>query len=366
MTTKGKGKRTRRTTVEEEVEPQLPETDDEFRVIAEEDLPPGIENVLAEVGDEVARVVLYRRLKGERQAYVGTVDADEFTLDLVARMWGGGRYVARFSGTQGGFLKGKPGVTFYIDESIKPEPKRPAGVESGTGNGVTDTLMGKLLDRALAPPAPFDPAAVATAIATAASSQLAAMMGAISPLMAKLADLSVGGGGSKGSAAATDVLQAVELGLSLGGKDDGYLPVIKEVGVPLINALERMMAQREPRRALPPAAGPGAGSADVATPSEKPWVAAVRPYVQKIIGFARNGDEPSLWAAVLDRSFPKFAKWLEDAVQRPEFENELLLQFPELGPHQPWVHAFLAEFETEDAPPEAHSVDGSTEDGDGV
>lgn len=334
---KGKGRNVNR----------APEEVFEFGEVGEDELPADILRVLDELGDQISKVAVYRMTENHKQAWVGTIPADEFALDYVARRWGGGRYVARCNGPDGAFVKG---VTFYIDESIRPERK-----DEPSAFG-TDPLTKLLLDRVLAAPAAAagNPMDLVASLAAASATQAQAMMTAMTPLLAKITELASGGGrGGDGNAA--DILQAVELGIGLGGKDEGYMPVIKEVGVPLVRALERMMADRGSGRHR---VAVERGAADVAAPNVEPpapagpaWVDVVRPYVAKLLQFAERGDEPNLWAAVLDTQYPKFARWLDTAVVHPDFEAQLYGHFPELGPHRDWIHAFLVEFgpETDEA-----------------
>lgn len=334
------------------------EQPDEWAQIPEEELPPGVENVLQELGADVARVVLYRRLKGERQAYVGTVDADEFSLDFVARTWGGGRYVARFSGASGGFIKGLPGYTFYIDESIKPEPKKPRTEEaSGDGLGVAELI--KLL-LAREPPAPQkDPMEIAAALSQSAAAQAqamtSAMIGAMTPLLAKITELS--GQQSKGGSL-QEFMSLVDFAAERfgGAERDSYLPVIEKVGVPLV----KFLTERGKGSTAEPETAPATTVQEVKMPPKEPaWVTAFRPYVPKLIMYAQQGDDPGMWAQVLDREFPAVARWLDDAVMHPQFTDELFRRFPELVPHSAWVREFLAEFGPEEPVAEG---EGGTDD----
>lgn len=332
------------------IEVEIPESAlSEFGEVPVADLPPDVDNVLKEIGEDVTRVLLYRRLRGEKQAYVGTVDADEFSMDEVARRWGGGRYLARLVGAEG-IIKG---MTFYIDESIKPQ-RADEREGHGGGNAVTDRLLERLIDKLGDNKPARDPMEIAASLGAVVASQLQTMMGLLTPLLAKASE---GGGNAAGGSSAADILSAVELGISLGGKDEGYLPVIREVGLPLVKALEsQLLARRSAppvvRSAIPATTTPG--EIPLTTPSlEPPWVTAARPYIGKLVEFATRGDDPNVWAGVLDMQFPAFAKWLESAVGDEAFEASLYKHFPELTPHREWVTAFLTEFLPEELPPQA-------------
>lgn len=345
MARKKKGKRI--TTVEEIEVPETPETDPtaaDFAEIPLNELPPDIDNIVKELGEDVTKVLLYRRVGGSKQSYVGTIDADEFSMDYIARTWGGGRYLARIVGSAG-ILKGQ---TFYIDESIKPEPKE----ERAKGGDLNDKLLEKLFDK-LGDRAPQkDPMEIAAAMAAASAAQMQAMMAMMMPLISKMLE-----GGGKGSAA-SDLFEAIQLGLDMGGKDDGYMGVIKEVGVPLVNALERSMgAPQGPRRrlAMPPGSSPAQPEVPVALPigNAPPWVAMLRPYVPRVLAFIQQGATPGTVAAALDLQGPRVARWLEETVvATPDFKALLLQYFPEFAPHGAWLDGFIAEFmpEEEDDP----------------
>lgn len=347
----------------EATDPELRKVLEDFGTVEVNELPPDVDNVLKEIGEDVTKVLLYRRLKGEKQAYVGTVEADEFSLDETARRWGGGRYLARLVGPEG-IMKG---VTFYIDESIKPQPK---DALMTPGSDLNNRLLEKLLDNAIGggnrQPS-VDPAAIAAAIATAASSQLAAMMGAMAPLLGKITELASGGG--KPGSPTSDLFEAINLGLSLGGKDDGIMGAVERVGVPLVkiagDALAMQAAKRGTRRnpaPNPPTGTEGAAVASPGLPAGVPaWVQLVRGFVPTIVEFAARNEDPEILAIGLEQQQPRVADWLDKKVTEPDFEPTLLGAFPALEVHREWVHRFLAEFgpDVEEEPEEiTHEEEG--------
>src|SRR5207245_2451277 len=159
------------------------------------------------------------------------------------RLYGGGRYLARLTKAEGGFIKG---ITFRIDETIKPEARGDDGKLASQADGTRDLLL-KLIEKLGTPAVPArDPMEIAVAMSQVAATQRSSMIGIIGPLIAKLSE------GKGGGASASDILAAVELGIDLGGKDEGMMPVIRDVGVPLVKALEKHMeATNQPEKGAP-------------------------------------------------------------------------------------------------------------------
>jgi hypothetical protein len=352
-----KGKKTKRTIVEEELPPE-PST--EFAEVQAGDLPSNLDQVIDEMEDQVDKVVLYRVSPGQKQAYLRTITIDEAgdggVQDYVARYYGGGQYLARL---QHGRLFVK-GYTFRIDESVKPQAApSTVALAVAPGNTVTDGLVIKLLEKAVDGGGKTDLAGMMQAIATIAAGQASAMMTAMTPLLAKITELASGGG--KGGSMA-DLVAAINLGAELGGdKEEGYLPVLREVGVPLVKALETYMAQMQtkrgaasPVRSIQPAvaaASPGTPAPAVAPeqPTGPPWVAMLAPYVPKLVDFAVHGGDPNIVAGLVYRSNPPLARFLEDAVTDPAFAPALVQHFPALAPHGLWVGQLLDEFREDEA-----------------
>lgn len=312
--------------------------------LGEDEVPRDVADVLAELGEDVNRVNIYRNVKGSPQKYVGVMDVDEFSLEEVGRRWGGGRYVMRFNKTTGGFKKA---YTFYIDDAVKPEPvavREAREGATGMSGSFQEQLLLKLLDR---PPTPaVDWSAVASTVAavmgamkTDPAALFAAMTAATAPLLSRVVE-----NGGKGSNS-KDLFDAIQLGLSMGGeKDEGYLPVIREVGVPLVRALETMMAhQGATRRVLP--RQPGGTTVD--TPADNPlpeWAQQLQPYIGRVVKWASTDDDPGLWATVIAHEVPDLDAFLVANAPNPSFEMALYQHFPQLAPHRTWVRAFLDEF----------------------
>lgn len=352
-------RKTKKTIIEE----QLPEPGD-VQELSEAELPSNIDQVIDELEDTIDRIILYRRTPGQKQAYLRSVSVDEFgeggVQDYVARYYGGGTYLARLQ-RGGNFIKG---YSFTIDESVRAQPvteKAPTA-----SNTVTDQIVVKLLEKAVSGNGGGDMASMMQAIATIAAGQASAMMTAMTPLLAKITELASGGG--KGGGSMADLVAAIQLGADMGGdKENSYLPVIREVGVPLVQALEKYMGNLKrpapnPVPSIQKAVGaipPGAPPALAPVPTGPPWLGLVAPYIPKLVDFAVHGGDPGVVAGLVYNANPPLARFLEDAVEAPEFAGLLVQHFPALAPHGAWVNTLLDEFR-EDPDDEQPAGDGET------
>lgn len=325
-------------------EPEAVKEYEDFAEIPVDDLPADVNNVLAEIGADVTRVVCYRRLKGEKQAYVGTIDAEEFSLDECAARWGGGRYLARLIGP-GGIMKG---VTFYIDESIKPTPKEDPLPKSGA---MAEKLFDKVLDKMDGAHNGRDPMEIAAQMQAASASQaqamVAAMMAAIAPLLAKITEMGAGGGKGVSS---QDMLALIEFGADRFGDkgDTGLAGVVRDVGLPLVSIAERALGGRGATPALPPTTGGPPVTQPLPNPPRPAWAQAIAPYIGQVVDFASRNGDPATLAGVIDVQMPRFARWLENAVQDPAFPDQLFAQFPQLAQYREWVGRLLVEYTPDD------------------
>lgn len=338
----------------------------DFATLTEDQLPVDVMQVLEELGENVSKIVLSRRTQGDKQAYLTTFDADEFSLDLVARTYGGGRYIARFKAAGGAYVQG---ITFVIDESIKADPKPVPAALAGAGGGGDRDLLLKLIEKMGDTSARKDPMEIAAAIAATSSANsqatMTAMMAAMAPLLAKITELASGGGGGK-STPISDLMQAIQLGADLGGDgSDSYLPIIKEVGVPLVQAIEKTLAARTGAApaALLPKPSSSEGPPMTAAAGLPAWTQAVAPFIPKLVEYATQGVEPITIAGIIDASYPRLARWLENAVENPAFEGQLLAYFPALAPHAAWVHGLCGEFLPDEPEPGDGDAEAVSDDG---
>lgn len=331
-------KRVKRTVTEEE----LPEEETpDFQEVGVEDVPPGLEHVMAELGEEVTKVTVWRRQAGKKEAWLASYDAADFTVEEVAHRFGGGHYIARFADTEGKWLRG---WTFYVDESVKPEPRPAPGTVDPAS---APPWMDRLLDRVLSAPAnQKDPMEIAAALASASALQVKNSMDMLLPLIDKLLS------GSKHDTPMNDLMAAIELGTTMGGEKDSYLPVIREVGAPLVRALETYL---QTQRALP-AGNPPVADALAQAPAvpRRTWWDVLMVWVPKVVDAAVQGVDVDPVAALVYNNAPGLARWLEMkmAGDAAGFEAALLERFPTLAPHAEWTHDLLEEFAPEPEPEE--------------
>lgn len=324
---------------------EIPEDEFETREIEADQMEPDVMNLMAQLGEDVAKVHIYRRLKGEKDRYVGVYDAETFDVEEIARDYGGGKYMAKLADANHRWVKG---IMFYIDESRTPHPKPVATADGGLGVG-RESVVDKLLTAALArmleppppPPPPPDPIAIVTALAAANSKGAESALAMMQPVMDRLSR----GGGEKTTAG--EVVELLEKGASLfGGREsDSWMSMARELGKPLLAVMDKyidtLKANPAARQALTGA--PGNEVAD-------PW-AIIATWVPKVVALAQQGADAKVVAQMIYDNAPPLSHWLEDAVMQPGFEGALYQRFPELT-GEPAVRAFVRELLVEFTEPE--------------
>lgn len=324
------------TEIVEERDPALQQEVSDFVEVTEGDMPPDLQGFLEEIGADATKVVLFRRTKDGKQPYVGTYSAAEFDLEAVKQEHGGGSYFCRIY-NQGGVKKT---YRFAIDESIKPLAPELRG-----GSSVRDVLLEKLLERLGGNGGGGDPMEIAAKIAQANATQTAATLALVMPLIEKIS------GGGKGGNNIAEMLEIMEFGIShfgAGAKDEGFMGVVREVGLPLVDILKNATkgAMQKPVAVAVPVAGAITSGAPL-------WVGVVRKHVMGLLPYIQGGADPVMVAAAMEVQTPKFVRWLDGMVEDVNFRPQLFANVPELGPHAEWLGRFLAEFgpeETDDEP----------------
>lgn len=351
------GKKKKITTVEEEL-PETPTPGDGQPIFGElmgEDVPPDLYGVMEQLGETVSKVILHRTDKTGKSPYLTTMTADEFDQQTVAEQYGGGRYIAKLFGPHPD--TGRNGVlktyTFWIDDAVRPKSSEQLAARENGGKDARDALLERLLDKLTNGTPQRDPMEIAAALASASAEQMKNSVALIAPLLDKLV-----GGGKGGGMSTSDVLEAVRLGMDMGGDREsggGYGEVIRDVGIPLVKAFEQQLSK--PGGAVPKNPVP---KQPVLPSGAPPWAGMLRPYILGILPYIQAGTSPEMVAATVDVQAPKLGEWFATAMTQPGFMEQLVATFPEqLANHRQWVKEFLdlyVEEEEEEEPAPGNTV----------
>lgn len=330
------------------------------------------QRIRSEFGEDEGKVILKRRNAKGQLAMLDIMSVADFSIDRVMQDWGGGRYIAAAFKNQAKMGQ----IQFEIDESI---PKRTPIKETPQSQAVA-TVHG---------PASEDPRIAAlersirsqddlmktliTAIVSKqgnGSGESALEMGlkiaeminqrtpaAEKPSFADLKDIFLAG---------IEAKQAAEGG----GEEEGYMPVLKAFAGPIAKVLDqavthdrsRMVAAGSvpvqphaplPAAAPPPALPPGLG-----------WLIHLQPHLPTLLGWAKAGKDPDLYAEViLDNIEPGAQMEIAQATQDPEFVSKTLAALPMFVPYSAWATAVLTNMkELLLAPPESEGGGDSAQE----
>lgn len=261
-----------------------------------EDLTAETERVLAELGENISNVVVYRMKDNKPGEYdfVARVAATEFTPDYVKEQFGGGDYrVVIIDSVQGPLNP----VFFSVDRrfvgkvwgSMSPA----AVVAQGTGDPFRDEMMKILLAKALTPPVPQSTTKDTIELVLAV---VAAMKGGgdSSNVMEQVTAM---------ISTATTLAQAMNPPEGLAGVAGSFLPL-----------MERLVPPRAARATHQIAAPARVATTTTQTPADvKPsnevqaparvagtivpkWLTPFRSLVPMLVRFADRGSDPVLYA----------------------------------------------------------------------
>lgn len=335
---------------------------------------PDVRRVLEELGNE-AFVLKLNRMVGRTVRYCTEYTPAEFDLERIRREWGGGNYQLVIQNEEGERVKLK---TFAIDE-------RPEAV--GSDNAELVGLLRQLITETRNPPPAKDPTEIAAVLLGAMSKfqQPAQTMGPqdVVTLIAAI-DKMRGGSGDSGVEAVKMLREGLELGRELGGSDGGssdpYAHVISSLGVPLIEALQKMASKDEQRTAphinqpqLPPSGDGGTpGVAGTSPPGVRPdprqggpvtLEDAIGVYMPQLLQLAEMERTPHTYAEVILDSAPQeleqaLALRLLEPEARLQFRDWLFAQYPATLTWRPWFEELLEAFRelVSDGPDESPDV----------
>lgn len=355
--------------------------------------PQDFRDFLAELepGQHVT-VSVYRVPKSGRREFLETLEADFLAgdpLGEIKKQFGGGKYhlQVRVNGTI------KAGYTEYIAGPPKPmdpepEPEPEAGPEDPEKERLRRELeemkrearelpmmelMGKLLEtmqeikRDLRnPPAQAqgqNPAEMALSIMGHVQDQTRPYLEALLERSRSHdpAELMI-----EGFKRGMDVTERLREG-------DNYSSVIREIGRPLVETLQKSVnrdseVDLSPRRRgghRPRAGAPAAGAVGAGTPTGTPdtghepepdWYECFKPVIPKLISWARSGSNPELRARLILEDVPdQLFNPLARALRSDDFLQEFIEYVPEGAGLEDWFRIFFDELRAgiryEDEPP---------------
>lgn len=266
--------------------------------VSADDLTVETERVLAELGENVSAVVVYR-MKDNKPGewdFVARVPATEFTPDYIKEQYGGGDYkVVVIDAVQGPLNP----VFFSVDRrfvgKVWATTNPAAVVAQGTGDPFRDRLLEVLLANALKPqPTPqnntkemMELMLAVVAAMKSGNSDSASVMEQVTAMVTT----------------ATTLAQAMNPPEGLAGLAAGFLPVIERL-VPA-NAPRAARATHQITR--PAAPNPPVSSTPTMTTEVQPparvagsivpkWLAPFKPIVGMVVKLADRGSDPTTYA----------------------------------------------------------------------
>lgn len=257
------------------------------------ELPDDLEELLSSAGE--ARVDIYGRAPGARStdnAYVTTLDPDDWSLEWLQETFGAGIYEIRVRGDGGRWRRSKTvrvaGPLKYFREDDDGD-----GRQEGRRNAEFAAFMAESLatlkalrDDLRNPPA----GAQGQSPVETALSMMNAIQSATNPLVERLLDA---------ERSKTDPMElfmrGVELAQSFQGDGDGIGSVLRPLVVPLARRLEAENIKERQAEGAQVATEPAGPSGE--RPPE--WVHFLRPQVATLLRPARRGGDPGLYAEVI-------------------------------------------------------------------
>lgn len=347
------------------------ESPEGFAFMSAEDMEAAEEwaRIRAEFGDDEGKVILKRRNAKGQLAMLDFMSVNDFSFDRVMQDWGGGRYIATAFKNQ--IKMGQ--VQFEIDESIPKRtpikevpPSQPQAAVAVHGAPQEDPRIAAL-ERSIQSQNDLMKTLITAMVAKQGNgSESALEMGlkiaeminqrtptAEKPSFADLKDIFLAG---------IEAKQAAE-----GGGEEGYAPVLKAFAGPIAKVLDsamgadrrRMMAGSMPVQPTAPAPQP----APAALPPGQAWMVHLQPHLNTLLGWAKAGKDPELYAEViLDNIEPGAQMEIGQAAQDPEFVSKTLAALPMFIPYSAWATAVLTNMkELLTAPPEEGGGDSTQE-----
>jgi hypothetical protein len=269
--------------------------------VTADELTAETERVLAELGENVSSVTLYRAKdnKPGDWDFVSRLAATEFTPDYVKDQYGGGDYKVIIVDSVQGPLNP---VFFSIDRrfvgKVWASGSTASVVAQGTGDPFRDKMMEILLAKALTPaPAPPNSSKETIELALAIITAMKSGGGSADVMEQVTAMIST----------ATTLAQAMNPPEGLSGVASQFLPVIERL-VPQRAARASLRIPQTPPVHNPPAAAASAPAATVTMTTEvqpparvagsiiPKWLAPFRTIVAHVVKLADRGSDPNVYA----------------------------------------------------------------------
>lgn len=348
-------------------------TDDAAESTTAETVPANqaLEDIEAAFSDvpEDAKITLYRRQQDTgKWGLLDTYAPDMFSVDAVARKYGGGVYNALATAR----VKGKPGrprvanVQFTVDPNIGGEKKNggePAGrnnladvLEAANVQALTSIMQTMQGTAAAANRPPIDWPAIATAAAPIVVALLERR--GVDPLetAAKLVELTRPEGKAPEFSQLFDVFsQGLEFA------SDQKPDSLSRVADTVTQLVDRVSKSEDaPKMLAPGEDGVPPAAAPPVPAGAPPWLEVIRPFMGYLVKQAAAGKSPQLYAEwLVDQLPPEAVPVINGLVAEPAFpENVVAILPPQVQPAAPWFRmlclevASILEAVGEPAPPE--------------
>lgn len=302
------------------------------------EVPDDVESLLQELGGEVSTVQLWRRDTSGKLAYLEQWPVDQFSLDHVRDLYGGGRYQARFKDHDHQYVRAKD---FRIDGPAKYPGRDDDSKDRGDSREsltMLQVMMQEVLQELRRPRSAgeaegSDALNLAVKMSEMVESKVANVVEALRA-------------NQRDPLGFADMMELVDRGIDLGRRLEGgsETDVIRALGGELISFLRD-------RKAGPMAGAPagGGGQAAAAPANVPPWVQLFRQYIPMLTARARAGKSPETIAALIVEDLPDpAADFLERQLARgPAFREEFYQHFPAAANTMWWFDSLMNALEVE-------------------
>lgn len=291
---------------------------------------------MVELGEQAEKILLHRRYPNGRYGFMTEYLPDDFSLLRVRDEFGPGEYLAQYIDQE----KRQTGrASFMIDAPPKKEePSQPVVAQAPGFDGIREILQQQTeLIRALLE-----------------KSQIAAKTPQHDPFDMAIRLAEVLRPNERPERSFSEVAEIFKAGVDLAARaekgDEGYSGVIEKFAPPVLSILESAARGRNggsrpppPRVAPPPSPNqPAPEPQPTMDPNAPSWMVHLQPHIPTLLGWARMGKDPELYAAViLDNLDPGAALEVEEAAQADDFVEKTFAALPMFKPYSAWAKSIL-------------------------